>query len=71
MKYNIFPSKRVPYQLNLYPSEIRYERGCTKIAQVKPPKGEVYSFGGLSLVFLEIAKRAVASSQEEKGSLKT
>jgi hypothetical protein len=62
MKYYIFPPKRSPFQLNLYPQEIRYERGCAKIAQVEPPRGQVHSFGGVSLVFAEIAKRAVASS---------
>jgi hypothetical protein len=60
MKYYMFHPKRSPFRVNLYPKEIRYERGCVKIAQVEPPKGTVCPFGGFSLVFPEIAKRAVA-----------
>jgi hypothetical protein len=62
MKYYIFPPKCAPFRLNLYPQEIRYERGCAKIAQVEPPRGQAHFFGGISFGFPEIAKRAVASS---------
>ena len=70
MKYCRVPLKTFSFPTNLYPKEICYERGCTKIAQVEPPEGLVCPLGGFSLPIFRNSQTRCGSKPQGKGSLK-